>query len=98
VVGKRIVDLQTSMALVASPESPFKEQNPDGYGRVPFQHPQLSGLSNLSEATKAEVLSKQRMAQLAGKYGITGVLRWKPKKVSIYSHLDQQRCSVANDG
>jgi large subunit ribosomal protein L15 len=78
------------MALVASPESPLKEQSPDRYGRVPFQHPQLSGLSNLSEATKAEVLSKQRMAQLAGKYGITGVLRWKPKKVSVYPRADKQ--------
>ena len=52
------------------------------YGRLPFEHAQLEGLSNLSEGTKLEILSKERLAQLGREYGLDRVIRWKPRKVT----------------
>ncbi|KAF2437168.1 hypothetical protein EJ08DRAFT_602148 [Tothia fuscella] len=78
-LGKRIVDLQTSMALVSAPRG-RSAQGPDEYDRVPFHHPALEGLANLSERTKAEMLGKTRVAQLAQNQGLDKVMRWKPRK------------------
>lgn len=54
---------------------------PDEFGREPFKHPALTGLAGLTKEKKMIVLNKKRVAQLANKYGLTEVLRWKPKKV-----------------
>lgn len=58
---------------------------PDPYGRTPFEHPALEGLPNLTSIPISEVLTKQRLAQLATSYGIAEVTRWKPRNVSIYA-------------
>jgi len=78
-LGRRVISLQTSLALLnaASPSTPSQ---PDAYNRVPFNHPALSGLSNLTSETKSDVLSKTRLSQLAERYGLDKVTRWKPKK------------------
>ncbi|KAK3066442.1 hypothetical protein LTS18_001719 [Coniosporium uncinatum] len=81
-LGKRIVDLQTSIALLAAPRSvaPASQSQIDSYGRQPFQHPALQTLDNLSDQAKAEAVNKQRLARLADRYGMDKVIRWKPKK------------------
>ncbi|KAJ9640074.1 hypothetical protein H2199_006308 [Coniosporium tulheliwenetii] len=78
-LGKRIVELQTSLALLAAPKSPQPAWS-DEYGRKPFQHPALDGLANLTENAKRATLDKRRLANLAQTYGLDGVVRWKPKK------------------
>ncbi|KAL8709537.1 MAG: hypothetical protein Q9220_005779 [cf. Caloplaca sp. 1 TL-2023] len=52
---------------------------PDKWQREPFRHPSLAGLAGLTRKRKELLLDKKRMAQLADKYGLSGVLRWKPK-------------------
>ncbi|KAL8950385.1 MAG: hypothetical protein Q9222_003583 [Ikaeria aurantiellina] len=52
---------------------------PDEWHREPFTHPSLAGLPGLTKERKQLVLNKKRTAQLAEKYGLGGVLRWKPK-------------------
>lgn len=80
-LGKRIVDLQTSLALVhGSSGTPYQPEQ-DVYGREPFQHPALDGLHGLTGEGKLMVIEKRRMAQLAEKYGLHHVIRWKPKQV-----------------
>lgn len=82
--GKRIVDLQTSLALLNAPKHAQQSQitgTPDTYGRVAFQHPALEGLDNLTEQTKEGILDKRRLAGLADQYGLRRVIRWKPRKV-----------------
>ncbi|RDI76741.1 hypothetical protein Vi05172_g13277 [Venturia inaequalis] len=78
-LGKRIVELQTSFLLVAAPRDPTVPKGPDQYGRTPFEHPALDGLTNISDRMKADILSKSRLAQLAREYKINRVMRWAPR-------------------
>lgn len=85
-LGRRIVSLQTSLALINSPQPTLPTSgNPselptDSYGRTPFTHPALTGLSNLTSEAKDDILSISRLANLAERYGLDKVVRWKPKK------------------
>jgi large subunit ribosomal protein L15 len=84
-LGKRLVESETSMALVANAVTSGSKAEPDEFGRVPFQHPQLNGVETLVETTVESKLSKFALYALANKYGIPAVLRWKPKLVSLIS-------------
>ncbi|CAI6293271.1 unnamed protein product [Periconia digitata] len=84
-LGKRIVSLQTSLAFLSNPQPdlqwPLDAQNyplPDRYGRTPFLHSALRGLPGLSD--EASVLDKTRLANIAERYGLDKVARWKPKR------------------
>ncbi|KAL9085594.1 MAG: hypothetical protein Q9165_007494 [Trypethelium subeluteriae] len=84
--GKRVVDLQTSLALLTAPNPEMQinpNLQPDEFGRTPFQHHSLDGLDKLTESAKAKQLDKSRLAQLAESYGLAKVIRWKPKNVSF---------------
>lgn len=76
-LGKRIVDLQTSLALLSSPSPPLTSAFDPNHV---YSHPSLEGLENISVQNKMQALDKVRMAKLAGMYGLDGVVRWKPKK------------------
>ncbi|GES64162.1 RNase III domain protein [Aspergillus terreus] len=78
-LGKRIVQLQASLALVQSPGGSTASAV-DAFGRQPFEHPALDGLPNLSPSTKELLLSKAKLAELAQKYELQKVLRWSPRK------------------
>ncbi|QDS68778.1 hypothetical protein FKW77_005542 [Venturia effusa] len=78
-LGKRIVELQTSYLLVAAPRDPNVPKGPDQYDRIPFEHPALDGLTNLSDRMKHDILHKSRLAQLARQYKIGRVMRWVPR-------------------
>ncbi len=84
-VGKRLVDLHTTLALVHAAPSPLPAQATDEYGRVPFRHPALGGLQNVTLQAKARMGDKRRMSQLAQQYGLASVVRWKPKKVRLHT-------------
>ncbi|KAJ4373557.1 hypothetical protein N0V86_007699 [Didymella sp. IMI 355093] len=85
-LGRRIVELQTSQALVKSPQAKSwpreasGEPKVDNYGRRPFLHPALNGLEGLSNEAEQRVLDKTRLAQLAERYGLDKVTRWTPKR------------------
>ncbi|KAF7592061.1 hypothetical protein BBP40_000726 [Aspergillus hancockii] len=79
-LGKRIVQLQASLALVQSPGSATNATAADYYGRETFAHPALDGLNNLSPSTKNLLTSKSKLAELAQKYELEKVLRWSPRK------------------
>ena len=49
---------------------------------MPFQHPALETLEYLTERSKAQILSTERMAMLAESYGLLAVVRWQPKNVN----------------
>lgn len=83
--GRRILNLQASLALLHSPiATQTQAQAPADAAdkRVPFTHPALDGLQNLTDVSMAEVLSKKRLAGLAAQLGMREVLRWKPRMVS----------------
>ncbi|KAH9809321.1 Ribonuclease-III-like [Teratosphaeria destructans] len=74
--GKRIIDLQTSMALIRAPQVPSPTQADPNV----FQHPSLDGVENLTPSAKAQMLAPARLSQLARSYGLDRVLRWQPRK------------------
>ena len=75
------MELQTSLSLLhGSSATPFPETQ-NQYGREPFRHPALDGLVGVSVESKSKVLTIARMSQLAEKYGLDNVVRWKPRMV-----------------
>ena len=46
-------------------------------------HPALQGLKGFEGNDRILVTKKERLAQLAAKYGLSTVIRWKPKKVNL---------------
>lgn len=76
-LGKRILDLQTSLLLVHQPISPQHKTEGDIYV---FGHPSLNGIENITPHAKSNTLDKRRLAQLAGSYGLDKVVRWKPRR------------------
>jgi len=95
--GKRIVELQMSMALVNISRPPTQKIGQDEYGRYPFDHPALDGLLNLTAPVKAEILDKRRLYALSDKYGLLPVLRWRPKKVYLPT-LSMHRSMLTSTG
>jgi large subunit ribosomal protein L15 len=85
--GRRIVELQTSQALISSPQQTEWPRDAKGvpltdeFGRKPYIHPALNGLQGLTDEAEALVLSKSRLAPIAERYGLDKVTRWTPKRV-----------------
>jgi large subunit ribosomal protein L15 len=80
-LGRRIISLQASLALLSGPQATIINPNQeDQYGRKPFTHPALNGLQGLTEGAKHDVLNKTRLSNLAKRYGIDLVTRWKPAR------------------
>ncbi|KAF2871318.1 ribonuclease-III-like-domain-containing protein [Massariosphaeria phaeospora] len=76
-LGRRIVSLQTSHALLSSQHV---QPQPDEYGRTPYLHPALNGLPGLSHEAKDAVLDKAQLSTIAERYNLDRVTRWKPKR------------------
>lgn len=53
----------------------------DSFGRTPFQHPSLNNIETITKFKKSEILTKERLSELAIRYGLDTVTRWKPKQV-----------------
>ncbi|KAL2824040.1 ribonuclease-III-like-domain-containing protein [Aspergillus cavernicola] len=79
-LGKRVVQLQASLALAQSPADTSNTVTPDRFGREPFAHPALDGLDNLSPNTKKYFTDKLKLAEVARDYELLKVLRWSPRK------------------
>ncbi|KAL8932713.1 MAG: hypothetical protein Q9216_006716, partial [Gyalolechia sp. 2 TL-2023] len=77
-LGKRIVELQASLHMIAASAAAPEPPAPDPWGRQSYDEPK--GLAGLTLQRKTEILNKQRTAKLASKYGLSNVLRWKPKQ------------------
>ncbi|KAL8847909.1 MAG: hypothetical protein Q9221_007040 [Calogaya cf. arnoldii] len=80
-LGKKIVELQASLHMLAASTTTSEPARPDELGREPFKHPALEGLAGLTKRRKRAVLDIKRTAQLADKYGLVSVMRWKPRLV-----------------
>jgi large subunit ribosomal protein L15 len=75
--------LQTNLALLNSPTTATRTQaggNPSD-DRIPFSHPALEGLENLSNTSVGEVLTKERLSALATQVGMREITRWQPRLV-----------------
>jgi large subunit ribosomal protein L15 len=81
-IGRQIMALETTKAILSGPVLPDKE-TPDPYGRQPFEHMALAKVDKLSSRQPHDIMQKEKMAQLALDVGLHDVLRWKPRLVSF---------------
>ncbi|KAI9740582.1 MAG: hypothetical protein M1834_005163 [Cirrosporium novae-zelandiae] len=77
--GRRIVELQVSLAIIQSANKTAPTTFQDPHHRKSFEHPALAGLTNLTEEARDMATSKDRLARLADQHGLGSVIRWKPK-------------------
>jgi len=61
---------------------------PDKYGREPFQHRSLEMLDNLNAMQPLNIVTREKVQQLAVDVGLDRVLRWKPKTVRFGGRSD----------
>ncbi|KAH9219367.1 ribonuclease-III-like-domain-containing protein [Leptodontidium sp. 2 PMI_412] len=81
--GRRILNLQTNIALLQSPIANQTHSSSDASDdRLPFAHPSLQGLSNLTNAPISEILTKERLGPLATQMGMRDIMRWTPRNVN----------------
>ncbi|TVY34803.1 hypothetical protein LSUB1_G005662 [Lachnellula subtilissima] len=86
--GRRILTLQTNLALLNSPTIATRTHAGDSPSddRTPFSHPALEGLENLSSAPVGEILTKEKLSALATQVGMREVMRWQPRLVHKLDH------------
>ncbi|GAB7351062.1 hypothetical protein MBLNU459_g1541t1 [Dothideomycetes sp. NU459] len=82
-LGKRIVDLQCSLALLNAPQMQAR-------AGAAQSHTALKGLENVTSLAKHETLDKHRLAGLAQQYGLGKVIRWKPRKADNLQSSGQE--------
>jgi large subunit ribosomal protein L15 len=82
IAGKRIVDLQTTLALLtASTSVRHLKDTKDPFGRQPFEHPALEQIECLNGGARDVYTHHKQLSTLAQRYGLQDVVRWVPKKV-----------------
>jgi len=84
--GRRIINLQASLAFLNSEvatqtQSLSTSSDPNSPDRVPFSHPALNGLENISNIQLSEVLHRNRLAALATQMGMRDIIRWRPRLI-----------------
>ncbi|KAH0337334.1 RNase III domain protein, partial [Aureobasidium melanogenum] len=87
-LGKRLCDVQCSLALIEQPSQipTYTKPDPEATGKYKqYRHPAMRGVDNVSEFAKNKTLDKQRLASLARQYGLDAVVRWKPRNVDNLS-------------
>lgn len=84
--GKRIFNLQTSLALLNRTDGTFSYPL-DQYDRTPFQHPGIDLLPRLTNSSQKFVTNQRRIADFATRRGMLRVMRWKPRNVSALCQL-----------
>lgn len=76
--------MQLNIALLQSEVATQTQSLPSPLdNRVPFSHPALEGLQNLTDVAISDVLNKDRLGPLATSLGMRDVIRWVPRKVRI---------------
>ncbi|KAG4421721.1 hypothetical protein IFR04_005097 [Cadophora malorum] len=80
--GRRILNLQTNIALLQSPTANQTQSLADpSDDRLHFVHPALEGLPNLTDVPISEILTKDRLGPLATQMGMREIMRWTPRNV-----------------
>ncbi|KAI0884283.1 ribonuclease-III-like-domain-containing protein [Annulohypoxylon maeteangense] len=78
-LGRQICVLECTQSIISSPRS--LDNYPDTFAdrRKPFEDPIVGGVDNLSSRQPSDMLSPEKLAQLALDTGLTTVVRWKPR-------------------
>ncbi|KAH7323855.1 ribonuclease-III-like-domain-containing protein [Rhexocercosporidium sp. MPI-PUGE-AT-0058] len=80
--GRRILNLQTNIALLQSPIATQTQSTGHASDdRLPFAHPSLQGLPNLTNVPISNILTKERLGPLATQMGMREIMRWTPRNV-----------------
>ncbi|KAF4451479.1 hypothetical protein F53441_5571 [Fusarium austroafricanum] len=79
-LGRMTLIMETTKTIVA--QEPIRAPNTDdGFERLPFPHPSLLSVDNLSVKGPKQIAGKEKLSGLAAEVGLIDVVRWKPRKV-----------------
>ena len=81
--GKRIVELQMTLALLGRATKDVFKVPEDPHGREAFQHPSTEGIEVLNGGARAHLLHHMQISALGQRHGLGDVVRWNPRKVSL---------------
>lgn len=81
--GKRIVELQMTLALLGRSTKDVFKVPEDPHGREAFQHPATEGIEVLNGGARAHLLHHMQISALGQRYGLGDVVRWNPRNVGL---------------
>ncbi|KAF6823522.1 RNAse III domain-containing protein [Colletotrichum plurivorum] len=88
-IGRQAVVFESTRSLLsAAPKQGAIVE--DEFGRTPFRHPSLARIDNLNVQLPFEVITKEKIEQLAMDVGLDKVVRWKPGKPENLAGSGQQ--------
>lgn len=79
--GRQAVVLEVAQSILSAAPKPGAVVA-DEFNRQPFEHPALARLDNFNAQLPHDVVSREKIEQLAIDVGLDKVLRWKPRLVS----------------
>lgn len=76
--------MEATQFIITSPPN-YTSATPDPFAdrRQPFEDPALRSLDNLSESQPSDLFTLEHLTKLAVDSGLSDVVRWKPKMVSL---------------
>lgn len=83
-IGRQICVMEATQFIITSPPN-YTSATPDPFAdrRQPFEDPALRSLDNLSESQPSDLFTLEHLTKLAVDSGLSDVVRWKPKMVSL---------------
>ncbi|KAK4195031.1 hypothetical protein QBC40DRAFT_289720 [Triangularia verruculosa] len=86
--GRQILALETTRSILVNPlpeEGENQVSFSDEHDREPFEHPALANVDKLYARQPRDVVSKEKIANLAVEVGLAEITRWKPRMVWLYT-------------
>ncbi|KAM0535169.1 hypothetical protein ACHAO3_005053 [Verticillium nonalfalfae] len=77
-LGRQAVVLEVAQSILSAAPKPGAVVA-DEFNRQPFEHPALARLDNFNAQLPHDVVSREKIEQLAIDVGLDKVLRWKPR-------------------
>jgi hypothetical protein len=74
-----------TLALLGSSTKDAFKVSEDAHGRNLFQHAATEGIEVLNGGIRAYLLHHAHIAEVSQKYGLQEVIRWNPRRVSLWS-------------
>jgi large subunit ribosomal protein L15 len=76
--------MEAMESIITSPAN-YDSMVADPYAdkRQPFEDPALRSVDNLSESQPSDIFTLEKMTKLAIDTGLSEVVRWKPRMVSL---------------
>lgn len=81
--GRQILALEATKYILSSKVAKQVPDEKTDLDRQPFQHPALADVDKLHDQQPKDVIPIKKLAKLGFDVGLSEVMRWKPRMVSL---------------